>query len=223
MLWAWETAEDLTGLDTHQVGVAFLARQLLVGSQVKVRPRYQPLRVPPGTWLIAVVRVEVPPHTAPGKDEVMPTAQAIVEAARLPNVRALQVDFDAVASQRAFYANVLRDVRMALPSGFPLSMTALVSWCGRDSWLNGLPVNEAVPMFFRMGGPASTRATAPRSQAAIIEPLCSGAAGLATDEAWPELRPAQRVYLFRPGSWTKNEIAQVNKFGYRGLRGIISP
>jgi hypothetical protein len=78
-------------------------------------------------------------------------------------------------------------------------------------------------MFFRMGGPASTRAAAPRSQSLLFEPLCSGSIGLSTDETWPAVRRNQRVYMFHPGSWTTDELARVNRFGYEGLRGISSP
>src|ERR1700761_8760142 len=200
MLWAWETPEELMTLDPQRAGVAFLAREVLLSDQLRVRPRHQPLHVTPGTWLMAVVRVETSANFTRNADVARGTAQAIAEAAQLPDVRAVQIDFDATATQRDFYAAILRDLREILPAGFPVSITALVSWCGPHSWLHGLPVDEAVPMFFRMGGPAATRAAAPRDQTAIAEPLCSGAAGLATDEAWPVVRPNQRVYMFRPGA-----------------------
>lgn len=59
ILWAWERPENLTFIDPADVGVAFLARTIyLRGSQVIVRPRLQPLRVPPRTSLLAVVRIE---------------------------------------------------------------------------------------------------------------------------------------------------------------------
>jgi hypothetical protein len=223
MLWAWETPEDLTTLDPRRAGVAFLAREVLLSSDLTVRPRHQPLRVGPGTWLVAVVRIESAPSFSANAEAARRSALAIAEAARLPKVRAVQVDFDATATQRDFYASVLRDLRHDLPAGFPVSITALVSWCGADSWLRGLPVDEAVPMFFRMGGPSATRATAQRSQSVIAEPLCSGAVGLSTDEAWPAVRTSQRVYMFHPGSWTKDDVARVNRFGYEGLRGLTSP
>ena len=223
MLWAWETPEDLTTLDPHRAGVAFLAREVLLNQDLTVRPRYQPLRVAPGTWLMAVVRIEASSSFSPNADVERRTALAIATAAQLPNVRALQVDFDATASQRDFYAAVLRDLRGDLPAGFPISITALVSWCGPHSWLRGLPVNEAVPMFFRMGGSAATRAAAPRSQSVIAEPLCSGSAGLSTDEAWPAIRANQRIYMFRPGPWTQNDLARVSRIGYEGLRGLTPP
>jgi hypothetical protein len=223
ILWAWETPEDLAPLASQRAGVAFLAREVLLSHDFTVRPRYQPLRVAPGTWLIAVVRIETASSFTPTTDAARRCAFAIAEAAQLPNVRALQVDFDATAAQRDFYTTVLHDLRNDLPSGFPVSITALVSWCGIHSWLHTLPVDEVVPMFFRMGGPSAARATAPRSQSVIVEPLCSGSIGLSTDEAWPSVRPDQRVYLFHPGSWTKNDLVRVNRFGYEGSRGPDTP
>jgi hypothetical protein len=38
--------------------VAFLAREVLLGSDLTVRPPYQPMHLEQGTWLIAAVRIE---------------------------------------------------------------------------------------------------------------------------------------------------------------------
>ena len=230
MLWAWETPEDLRQLDPAKAGVAFLAREVLLGRQAQVRPRRQPLQVAEGAWLMAVVRIETSPGfsalAAPSalQDEV---AQDILAATQEKNVRGLQIDFDALASQRDFYAAVLRKVRQQLPVGLPLSMTALTSWCGDQSWLSSLPsgalpIDEAVPMFFRMGGPAATRATAPRDTHAFLEPACAGSIGIATGEVWPNIHKDQRVYVFRTGPWTTKDVAYINKFGYEGLKGVAS-
>jgi len=54
-------------------------------------------------------------------------------------------------SERDFYRALLQDLRAQLPDNVPLSMTALASFCIGDRWLEGLPVDEAVPMIFRMG------------------------------------------------------------------------
>lgn len=222
MLWTWETPEDLRALSPSRAGVAFLAREVFLGKEVTLRPRLQPLLVAPNTWLMAVVRLEPRPDFASSDALIQQTSDAILAAAHEPNVRALQIDFDATASQRAFYARVLRRVRAQLPRDMPLSITALTSWCGHASWLRSLPfgalpIDEAVPMFFRMGGPAATRASAPKDIATITEPLCESSIGIATDETWPAITPAQRVYVFRSGPWTKEDIARINNFGYQHL------
>ncbi|MGE5303697.1 MAG: hypothetical protein ACM3TN_10245, partial [Alphaproteobacteria bacterium] len=59
ILWAWERPENLSFIDPTQTGVAFLARTLyLRDSEIVVRPRLQPLRMPSGTAVMAVVRIE---------------------------------------------------------------------------------------------------------------------------------------------------------------------
>ncbi|MCW5892793.1 MAG: hypothetical protein KIT14_19950 [bacterium] len=108
VLWAWERPEDLRFVDPGEVGVAFLARTVRVGAdgRLAVLPRRQPLRVPAATYRrIAVVRLEAVP-AAPAVDAV---AAAIVPAlAALPGTTALQIDFDARRSRRAFYVALLR-------------------------------------------------------------------------------------------------------------------
>ena len=227
MLWAWETPEDLIRLDPNKAGVAFLSREVLLSSndadKIQIRPRLQPLHTAPGAWLMADVRIETNSgfNAAQASPQLIADiAEAIVTGARSSSVRALQVDFDATASQRNFYAALLKQVRAQLPANIPLSITALASWCTQPSWLEQLPahtVDEAVPMFFRMGGPATSRATAPKVWS-VTEPLCATSVGLATDETWPVVAPEQRVYVFRSGPWSALDIAKLNANGYQGLR-----
>src|SRR5580700_9843964 len=59
VLWAWERPERLEFLNPRSAGVAFLARTVSWRQgQITSRPRLQPLRVPPETALMAVVRLE---------------------------------------------------------------------------------------------------------------------------------------------------------------------
>ena len=66
-------------------------------------------------------------------------------------------------------------VRRRLPRDLPLSMTALASWCAGDTWIEALPVDEAVPMLSRWGriAPRSPAASATTRRSAI-----AAAAGL---------------------------------------------
>jgi hypothetical protein len=195
-LWAWERPENLEFLDPHAAGVAFLARTVcLRGGSVSVRPRLQPLRYPPGAVLMAVVRVEPQDSNLPEPEQA---AAAIAGAAAIPGVRALQVDFDATLSQRAYYREILGDLRRRVPPSIPISMTALTSWCESDGWIAGLPVVEAVPMLFRMGpGERPARTFRPA--------LCQSSAGVSVDEPLREPPPsAARLYVFNPRPWTES-------------------
>ena len=151
VLWAWERPEDLSFIDTEEIGVAFLAKTIVMqGDAVSIRPRLQPLNVPNDTALMAVARIE---SKRPALTDLQRTdvVSAVEKMAELPQVAAIQVDFDAVESERGFYAALLRDLRDRLPKTIRLSITALASWCIGDTWIKDLPVDEAVPMLFRMG------------------------------------------------------------------------
>lgn len=222
MLWAWETPEDLRGLDPSHAGVAYLSRELLLGSTMEVRSRHQQLVLPPGVIAMPVVRIETAPSFSWLDVDIPAIAEQVAVTALEPHARALQIDFDARLSERQPYTALLREVRRRLPSGTVLSITALTSWCGPRSWLGDLPIDEAVPMFFRMGGPASTRATAERSFANIVEPLCEGSAGISTDERWIPIDSRHRAYLFRKGSWSKNDLALINEGRYTDLQRVAA-
>jgi len=134
-------------------------------------------------------------------------ASVSVSAAKKRNADALQIDFDARQSQREFYRKLLTEIRSRLPREMPLSITALASWCAYDDWIGDLPVDEAVPMYFRMG--PEHRATEEVGWTyPVREPLCMDRAGVSTDEAWPKLSKDTRVYVFHPRAWS--EVARKN-------------
>ena len=213
VLWAWEEPEDLHTLPTN-VGVAYLAETYLLTDHIVVLPRRQPLSPAPGAPLIAVVRIETRPGFADTPAIRLALAERLAYYGTRRDIRALQLDFDATQSQQPFYRGVLEALRPRLPRTLPLSITALVTWCGPHSWLHTLPIDEAVPMEFRMGGPRTLATSISRSRNAITEPLCRTSLGLSTDEPWPAslsaLNPSTRVYLFAPRPWRPAEFAAIS-------------
>jgi Protein of unknown function (DUF3142) len=203
ILWAWERPEALHFIDVQAVGIAFLARTLyLTGSDVIIRPRLQPFSAPPNTQLMAVVRMASdrwrPPDLSASQSEMV--TAAIAEVGALSGIQALQVDFDAAVSQRPFYRGVLHQLRRQLPTSMPLSITALASWCIFDDWLTGLPVDEIVPMVFRMGADQH-RVRRYLAEADFRAAACRHSLGISTDEPMPALRPGRRLYVFHPHAW----------------------
>ncbi len=194
MLWAWESPQDLRFLKPGAAGIAFLARTVWLHPEGPVsRPRMQPLRFSPGTELMAVVRLE---SAGAGLPAVADAVREAMPAAQLPGIRALQIDFDARKSERAWYAEFLRELRKAVPPALPLTITALESWCDGDRWMRGLPVADAVPMLFRMG-------PSERIPADFAESACRSSLGVSTDEFPLRVPRGRRIYFFHPGPWTE--------------------
>ena len=195
ILWAWESPQDLRFISPDTAGIAFLARTVrLAGGEAHTRPRLQPLRYPPGAALIAVVRME---STGGGLPSPSVAARETLPASRIEGVRALQVDFDARESERDWYRAFLSELRSAMPTGMPLTITALESWCEESSWIRELPVDDATPMLFRMG-PGEHR-----TPSGFASSICSSSVGVSTDELPARVPPARRLYFFHPGRWTR--------------------
>jgi hypothetical protein len=193
MLWAWEGPQDLRFVKPGTAGIAFLARTVwLHGDGAVSRPRLEPLRFTPGTDLMAVVRFESAGRGLPPPGAAVREAMPAIE---LPGVRALQIDFDARRSERAWYATFLHELRKAVPPAMPLAITALESWCDGDRWMNGLPIADATPMLFRMG-------PGERIPDDFRENVCRASAGVSTDEFPARVPRGRRLYFFHPGSWT---------------------
>jgi Protein of unknown function (DUF3142) len=198
ILWAWASKQDLRFIRPSEAGVAFLERTVFLDPhRVSSLPRSQPFLYTPGTDLIATVRMES--DRSAGLPPAYDAAMAAAEAARMPGLRALEIDFDARASERIWYSSFLRELRAAVPKSLPITITALESWCeeGRP-WLDRLPIADATPMLFRMGPDES------RMPLGFPVSVCNSSAGVSTDEM-PERIPrkAGRIYIFHPGPWSR--------------------
>lgn len=217
ILWAWERAEDLRFIDTEKFGVAFLAQTLyLQNDEVLFRPRRQPLEIPPNVYLIAVTRIETAKENA--KQANFSDAQKeriislIKKSTERPNVRAVQIDFDVVVSERNFYKNLAVELQKQLPGDVPLTITSLASWCIGDTWFNDFPIDEAVPMAFRMGADAAQVRSFLAAGNDWNEPLCRGSYGVSTDEPLNiKFKENRRIYYFNSKAWEKSDLDKLNQ------------
>ena len=209
-LWAWERPEDLRSINTRKFAVAYLDQTLTIGVHVHSHPRRDPLIYPATATLIPVVRLETAPAALLNEETRKEAVQAILVSTNQPGIAALQIDFDATRSQREFYRALLTDLRRQMPPTLPLSITALASWCSFDDWLRGLPIDEAVPMFFRME-PDRRRAPTSIPEFRIREPLCQSSVGVSTTETWPPEMAGKRIYLFPDNGWYADSLARFER------------
>ena len=142
--------------------------------------------------MLPVVRIQSRGPHAPANVEAL---AAVIRGAARDTV---QIDFDARPSEYSLYRTLLLRLNQKR-----LSVTALASWCAQRSWLDSAPVNEMVPMLFRMGHFVRARHVHLESEA------CQGSIGLSTDEPWPDhrSRSPRRIYLFNPHAWTPETYA----------------
>jgi hypothetical protein len=240
-LWAWDRAEDVSWVP-EGMGVAYFAAQFdAKGNAFAGAGRRAPLNVRADTPLMPVIHIEAFHRAAPASLDAAAVerwSSALAKAVTRFNSAKVQIDFEARESQREFYRQVLLATRAKLPSNQFLSITTLTSWCGDAKWLASLPVDEIVPMHFRMG-PAERELWRRRMVSPNAMPqICRGAAGIATDE-WAALiqQPAfspstsflgREIYLFAPTAWRAqtlramprwNEVYQGNRAARKDLSG----
>lgn len=218
ILWAWERPEDLR----FAGGAAEIAVQTgfveLAGDGLQARGRRFPLKsaMPPST---ALVHVQID-HQRPLLWTTLlraRTSAAILHYAAAIPARRVQLDFEVRASERAVLLDMLADLRRGLPRETLLSMTALASWCDNEGWLERAPVDEIVPMLFRMtaGGEALRKRLAAGGD--FRNPRCRAALGVAIDSPIARAPPGRRVYLFNPRSWTAADFEKARR-GVEGWR-----
>lgn len=218
VLWAWERTEDLKYIDKNVIAVAPLVQTLkLHSAEVYAYRRQTPLRVPDGTEIIPVTRIEVdyrnPPQlTDQQQDKVV---SAILKTVR--NVDRVQIDFDARVSERDFYRKLLVRLKQQSPRRIKLSITSLASWSLGDDWLaaDKSLVDEIVPMFFSMGA-SGDEVVSRLDRGADLNPGYGGAIGIAVSSPFAESVAKwaakkghnPRIYVFNPKPWSLRTVAR---------------
>jgi len=205
VLWAWERPENLLFLRDDKVKVAYYAGTITFAEGKTIfTPRRQLLMVRPEIQLTAVVRIE-------NKEKICPDARQTAEAIRFiakicaeRKVSGCQVDFDCKSSEVGFFKNLITELRKELPSPLSLSITALASWCHTGSWVESLPIDEAIPMLFRMGVDDQLVRNNLTGQSFLKADTCRKSVGISLDEPLPPANylKDRRIYLFNPRPWT---------------------
>ena len=202
--WLWDGAAVPSWSAAH---VAVVVQHVLLrGPDILVRPRPQAPPIGPGAKVTPVVHVELsvmqPPVLGDRQREVI--IQAVRRAADHSTSGWVQVDMEARPSQRAFYVALLRELRATLPADMRLSVTALAWWCRAPGWIDELPVDEVVPMFFRMGRDAQAMRQVLVDEPERLHRQCrQGAAGFSAQEPVdaPTLTRYAKTYWFDNRRW----------------------
>jgi hypothetical protein len=222
MLWAWQRPEDLSYVDPTTTGVAYLAANVVLsGDEVRVAPRVQPLKVPAGTKMLSVIRMDCSRKAPPTLDsrQARLLGRKICAFASSPHSLGLQIDFDALQTERAFYRTAIEEVRSTLPKDKFFSITALASWCLFDNWMDGLPVDETIPMMFSLGYERRKILLHFKRNGQFHFPLCCRSLGISLedDEVNALMIPlsgkrkiATRTYVFTRTAWTREKLVKVN-------------
>ena len=221
ILWAWQRAEDLSFIDTNKFAVAYLACSVLVKSdRLQVTWRQQKLKVPEQALMMPVIRIDTERRGTADLSEsrAEELASLVAKIATRPRTSALQIDFDAVETERPFYRRLLKLIRTKLPDNLALSMTALASWCLFDDWLQDLPVDETVPMMFSLGADRQKLQHYFATGHDFLNKRCGNALGLSLED--PQINKLMiplskqrkipvRVYMFTKTAWTRDKVEAV--------------
>lgn len=212
VLWAWERPEDLRFAGRDVEVAAQTGFIILSGQTVFARPRRFPLRLA-GQASIHVVHVQID-HRQPllwTPAQRTEASQAVLSLAGGPGVKQVQVDFEVRRSERQVLLDLLTDVRRGLPPGVSLSMTALASWCETETWLAAAPVEEIVPMLFRMGPGGEALKAKLEAGGDFSDRRCHAALALSADAPLKRAPRGRRTYLFSPRSWTASDYETLRR------------
>jgi hypothetical protein len=208
IVWVWERSENLYFLKDKNVSFAYLAGTVTkTNNELVFYPRRQPLRIPDNRQTISVVRIEDKSdnHELSDKDLVDVSEFIVKSCIEKKSNISCQIDFDATESQTDFYKKLVVNVKNKLPKEMKLSLTALVSWCTNgESWFKDLPIDEAVPMFFRLGKDENVYWQKIEKGELKLNQICQKSIGIATDEPLPNKTYLQNkpIYIFNSDYWS---------------------
>jgi len=209
VLWVWERPENLYFIKDKNISFAYLSGTITkTDKNLEYYSRKQPLRIPDNSKTISVIRIEDRSKDHIFEDKYLSEiSDYIVESCieKMSNI-GCQIDFDATESQIEFYKKLVISVREKLPKNIKLSLTALVSWCLNDkAWFDNLPIDEVVPMFFRLGREENVYWQRIGDGKLNISNSCQKAVGIATDEPMPNriYMKNKPIYIFNNEYWTQ--------------------
>ncbi len=207
-VWAWQRDESLAFINTKDTGVAFYAGGVVFnGSELSFSPRFNSLEVPPESSMIAVIRFDnLSLEDSFNNDHLAIISDFVGKICSTEGLIGCQLDFDARLSERAFYKQLIKEVRGKISHSMHLSITALVSWCSQGSWLADLDVDEVIPLFYRMGADEDIIRNNLTGRDFMQEKRCHNAVGVSSDEPLPieSYLKNRRIYIFSDRLWTED-------------------
>ena len=183
-------------------------------SHIKIIPRHSSALVGEHALVVPVIRLESKGTSRCFNTKV--THELIehicAEAGHYPKAMKLQIDFDAKMSERDWYRNLLIVLRNRLPAEWSLSVTVIASWCYEKEWLESLPADEIVPMFFRMGRDSSHIRQEFHNVLLSLNDNRKYCPGISLDEPLRISNYTRRLYVFNPNSWDKESSTSLRSY-----------
>lgn len=217
IIWAWERPENLLFINDKNIGVAFLAGSIIFkDSKITIKPRLQPLLINREIPMIPVIRIDNLDKNNQlqlSDDQFSEVLEFIIKTCSQNKIAGCQLDFDAKISERDFYKKLIIKVRNGIPKSIPLSITALASWCDINSWLDDLPIDEAIPMFFRLGTDEYLIRNNLVGESFMKAKICQNSIGISIDEPLPPSKylKNRKIYIFNPHPWTHEDFSNILK------------
>ncbi len=212
IIWSWERNEDLTFLNRNVFVSYYAGSVILKNGRMSISERTQPLKLNSDTKVIPVVRIDnfdnAEDLTA---QRIQSIGDFIIEMCNREQVVGCQIDFDAKTSEKPAYTSLISLVRDKLPKNIPLSITALVSWCDKYSWINDTKIDFAIPMFYRLGPDKNSIRNGYTGQTFMKSSKCANSIGISTDEPLPMRKYIgnRDIYVFNPNSWNEEGFERI--------------
>ena len=218
ILWIWDQPCDLRFMNNSEYEFTLLSKTIEFDEyNTKIIPRHSSVLLANRAIVFPVIRLESKGCSSRIASTVTDKLIDNIchEINNFPLARKIQIDYDAKASERKWYRDLLQAVRNRLPAHCVLSITALASWCYGNNWLDGLPVDEIVPMFFRMGRDSELIKRQIQTRIPCAVASRKYCLGVSLDEPLSISIKEGSFYVFNSKRWDRETLTITNKiFSY---------
>ena len=219
-IWAWERPEDFSFLahSRDNLTIIYYAGGIVIrDGKLKITERLNHLVIPANLKNMPIIRIDNFDGPESLTDEKLAQiTNFIINICSNKDIVGCQVDFDVTSSLREKYKILLASVKNKIPSTTSLSITALVSWCDKFSWLNKTNIDFAVPMFYRLGDDREKIDHDYIGETFMKSPKCKNAIGVSLDEPLQNKKyiSGRDIYFFNPNSWSEQSYSTIiNMYG----------
>lgn len=214
-IWEWDKHTDFRflndpGFSGKVTGIAYLYENIFIRkNSLDVRPRYTKVVIPSNLKKIAVIRIDdIDINSSQDLDIKNSLINEVIKVCNLPGLYGCQVDYDVQSGTQSNYIFLINQIKKGIDPKLEFSITTLVSWCNRNSFLEETDADFAVPMFYSLGKDEELITGDKTSLGFMRSRKCQKTIGISTQGFFPKkyVENSEKVFLWSNKKWTKEDL-----------------
>lgn len=209
ILWSWQRQDNLSFLKEGSTVAPLISTLVIKDQNITENRRLNSLKLPKAANVIPVIRIEISKGTKLTDDTIDNIFYLFKRYIDALSPKIVQIDFDALKSQRGFYKKLLEKLTYNF-SHIKWTITSLASWCLYDPWIDDLPIDYAIPMFYNLGS-QKEKILANLKLNSYKSKKCKSIIGMHAKTMLKLKQNENIIFIFTDTPWTKKQYDTILK------------